>query len=369
MIGTSLGSGTKTYNLNFCIYLSKLNLKDKIYIFITEDYFKHVSDIKNEKIKYIVKSNFLNNIFFRLLWMQFFLPIELKLLKVNQLFSPMNMGPVLIKLFKINFVLALHSNLPWVYFSKMPGNYFRNFLTKYLMEISVQACDKLIVDSDFAKNEIVNLLDIDKDKVFSVYLGVDKKYLINENNKFYIKNFDYENYFISVLSCVKYHNIINLLKGFKLFQLENNFKVKFVLVLQILDKDYFKEIRNFVEKNFKENEIIFFHNLNNNFLINLYKNAKFYIFSSYCEVFGLTSLEAMSQGCPVIISNKSALREVNSHAATYFDPDNEIDIKENIKKILFNENYKNEMIKKGNIHFKKFNWRDTVSQTLKILED
>ena len=24
----------------------------------------------------------------------------------------------------------------------------------------------------------------------------------------------------------------------------------------------------------------------------------------------------------------------------YFDPDNEIDIKENIKKILFNENYK-----------------------------
>ena len=49
--------------------------------------------------------------------------------------------------------------------------------------------------------------------------------------------------------------------------------------------------------------------------------------------------------CPVIISNKSALREVNYHD-TYFDPDNEIDIKENIKKILFNENYKNEMIKK-----------------------
>ena len=81
MIGTSLGSGTKTYNLNFCKYLSKLNLKDKIYIFITEDYFKHVSDVKNKKIKYIIKSNFLNNIFFRLLWMQFFLPIELKLLK------------------------------------------------------------------------------------------------------------------------------------------------------------------------------------------------------------------------------------------------------------------------------------------------
>ena len=101
MIGTSLGSGTKTYNLNFCVYLSKLNLKHKIYIFITEDYFKQVSDIKNEKIKYIVKSNFLNNILFRLLWMQFFLPIELKLLKVNQLFSPMNMDPYLLNYLKL----------------------------------------------------------------------------------------------------------------------------------------------------------------------------------------------------------------------------------------------------------------------------
>ena len=40
------------------------------------------------------------------------------------------------------------------------------------------------------------------------------------------------------------------------------------------------------------------------------------------KVFGLTSLEAMSQGCPVIISKKSALPEINNLAAEYFDPDN-----------------------------------------------
>jgi len=38
MIGTSLGSGTKTYNLNFCEYLNKNNLSEKIYIFVTKDY-------------------------------------------------------------------------------------------------------------------------------------------------------------------------------------------------------------------------------------------------------------------------------------------------------------------------------------------
>ena len=76
----------------------------------------------------------------------------------------------------------------------------------------------------------------------------------------------------------------------------------------------------------------------------------------------------MSQGCPVIISNKSALKEINSDAALYFNPDDENDIKENIKKILFNENLKNETIKKANLHYIKFSWKKTVNETLKILE-
>ena len=166
MIGTNLGSGTKTYNLNFCENLSQIKIENKIYIFITKEYFESISHKNNDKIKYIIKPNFLKNIFLRIIWMQFFLPFELKYLKVQHLFSPMNMGPIFLKFLKIKFTLALHSNLPWVYFSKMPGNYLRNFLTKLLMEISIQICDKLIVNSKFAKNEIIKLLNIDEKKFF-----------------------------------------------------------------------------------------------------------------------------------------------------------------------------------------------------------
>ena len=87
------------------------------------------------------------------------------------------MGPIFLKFLKIKFTLALHSNLPWVYFSKMPGNYLRNFLTKLLMEISIRICDKLIVNSKFAKNEIIKLLNIDEKKIFPIYLGIDRKFL------------------------------------------------------------------------------------------------------------------------------------------------------------------------------------------------
>jgi len=367
MIGTSLGSGTKTYNLNFCEYLHRQNIKEKILIFITKDYLEEIKLPYHNNIKFIVKPFFLKNIFLRMVWMHLFLPFELKKHRVNQLFSPMNMSPLILKLFKIKLTLALHSNLPWVYFNMMPGNFIRNIFTKYLMQLSIYLCDKLIVNSEFAKNEILEIINLKQKKVYVVYLGIDKKYLLSNDNLKFIKNFDYNNYIISVLSCVKYHNIINLLKAFKLYKDETKSKIKLIFVMQILDKDYFKEINLFITQNSLNNDIIFFHNLDSDFLVNLYKRAKLYVFTSYCEVFGLTSLEAMSQGCPVLISNKSALPEVNGQAAHYFDPDDIQKIYESMKMILQDNDYKEKLVTEGDIHFRKFNWNTTVKQTLEVL--
>ena len=224
MIGTPLESGTRTYNLNFCEYINKLNFKQKIYVFISKDYIKNISNKDNPNIEYIVKSKFLSNIIIRVLWMQLILPFELKKLNINQLYSPMNLAPIFLKLFNIKLILTLHSNLPWVFFNKMPGNLIRNFFTRILMEISISVCDKLIVNSNFAKNEIMKLLKIQENKIHVVYLGIGKNYLAKNANEHYLKNLDYKNYVLSVLSCVKYHNIINLLKAFKLL---DKFKIYF----------------------------------------------------------------------------------------------------------------------------------------------
>ena len=76
----------------------------------------------------------------------------------------------------------------------------------------------------------------------------------------------------------------------------------------------------------------------------------------------------MSQGCPVIISNKSALTEINSDAVEYFDPDNENEIKNSMYKVLFDENYRNKIIEKSQNHYKKFSWKKTVFETLRVLD-
>ena len=371
-VGTNIGSGTKTYNINFCNELESFELKEDVIIYISKNYFNQVKfrQNKNLKIKYIIKSNIFSNIFFRLFWMQFILPFELKIMGVKKLYSPMNFCPILAKLFNIKIILALHSNLPWVFFHLMPGNIIRNLLTRKLMEFSISACETLIVDSYFAKEEIANVLKIKKDKIKVIYLGIDKKFLSSECSKNFAKTFNYsEKYIISVLSCVRYHNILNLLKAFKILINEIDFNIKLVLILQILDKKYYEVLNSYIVSNFEKNKIIIINNIESNNLPNLYKYSQLYIFSSFCEVFGLTSLEAMTQGCPVLISNTSALPEINSIASDYFDPDNIIDIKNKIKKILIDENHKSNLIKNGKDHIKKFTWHNNVEKTLEIISD
>ena len=369
-VGTNIGSGTKTYNINFCSELESISLRENIIVYLSKEYFKQLNfnQKKNPKIKYKIKSNIFSNTFFRLFWMQFILPFELKIMGVKKLYSPMNFCPIFLKLFNIKIVLALHSNLPWVFFNLMPGNIVRNFLTRKLMEFSIYVCETLIVDSYFAKDEIANILKIKKDKIKVIYLGIDKKYLSSECEKNFVKTFNYsEKYIISVLSCVKYHNILNLLKAFKILINEINFNIKLVLILQILDKKYYEILKNYIVSNFEKDKVITINNVETSELPNFYKYSQLYVFSSYCEVFGLTSLEAMTQGCPVLISNTSALPEINNNASDYFDPDNIVDIKNKIKKILIDENHRSNLIKNGEEHIKKFTWQNNVEKTLVII--
>jgi glycosyltransferase involved in cell wall biosynthesis len=300
--------------------------------------------------------------------MQLILPFELRFLDIKTVYSPMNFSPVLAKLLNIKVALCLHSNLPWIYFKLMPGSIIRNYITKKLMEICIYTCDVLIVNSNYAKKEISKILKISKKKIKVVYLHINEIYYLNKYKKNKTKKFFFkENYILSVISCVKYHNIINFLSAYKILLTELNFNIKLILVMQILDKDYFYTIRNYINENFKKKQIILYSNLKKENLLFFYKFAKLYSFTSYSEVFGLTSLEAFSQGVPVAISNRSALKEINAGAALYFNPDNINQIKNTLKKILTNNDLKLRLIKAGQKRLKNFNSKINVKKTIQII--
>ena len=52
MVGTNLGSGTKTYNLSFCKHLNKLHRDEKIYVFLSNYYYDDIKFFNNPTINY-----------------------------------------------------------------------------------------------------------------------------------------------------------------------------------------------------------------------------------------------------------------------------------------------------------------------------
>ena len=370
LVGTQRNSGTKTFNINLLKKIVRFNNDQRILVYIPKFYLNYQNLRSSEKIKIIVKPNLFDNFFIRFIWLQLILPIELKIRNVKVLFSSSNYSPFLLKILNIRSVLYIHSVLPWLYLDLMPGNKIKNFFIRKIMEISISTSTSIIVPSHYAKNNLIQKINISSNKIDVINLGVDH-ISIQQNKYDKITNFDYtQKYILSVISCVKYHNILNLLKSYKIFLDETNSSIKFVLVLSILDKKYFGELKDFVNNNFVKNQIIFLPNLENKYLFDIYKNSSLYIFTSYSETFGLTSLEAMHFNMPLLLSNTSSIKEINGDIPEYFDPDNINEIKDKLIKII---NLKSDQAQldfdanKKQQHLKKYFWKVTFDKIYEIL--
>jgi glycosyltransferase involved in cell wall biosynthesis len=88
----------------------------------------------------------------------------------------------------------------------------------------------------------------------------------------------------------------------------------------------------------------------------LYRRASLYIHPSLYEGFGLTVLEAMASGVPVITSNTSSLPEVAGDAGLLVDPTNDDEIAQAVYSICTDMFLREEKIKRGLARARLFSW-------------
>lgn len=94
-----------------------------------------------------------------------------------------------------------------------------------------------------------------------------------------------------------------------------------------------------------------------------------FIFPSLYEGFGLPALEAMSCGCPVVVSNVSSLPDVCGDSAYYIDPYKIESIANGIYKVLTDESLRKSLIQKGLERAKMFSWEKCARETFDIYNE
>lgn len=101
----------------------------------------------------------------------------------------------------------------------------------------------------------------------------------------------------------------------------------------------------------------------------MYSGASAFVFPSLYEGFGLTPLEAMSCGVPVVCSNRTSLPEVVGDAALLFDPDNIGQMVAAMHDVLANDALAADLRARSLQQAARFNWRSTAQETLAVYEE
>lgn len=101
----------------------------------------------------------------------------------------------------------------------------------------------------------------------------------------------------------------------------------------------------------------------------LYAKASMYVHPSLYEGFGLTLLEAMAVGTPVVTSDRSSLPEIAGDAALHVDPSDPDAIADALINLGNNVDLAQKQRERGLARARSFSWRNTASAMQEIYQD
>jgi glycosyltransferase involved in cell wall biosynthesis len=283
------------------------------------------------------------------LWEQFFLPFRLG--AGDTLWSPANSGPILIR----HQVLSLHDvsvleHPEW--FSRSFGGWYR-----ILIPILVKRVLKIITDSEFSKQRILELFNLESRAVNVINPGVDHQLFhpqSYDNIQAVLKKYKLKSdYALSVGSIEPRKNYARLIVAWD--SLMKDFP-DFMLVI------VGKRRQNFRPPNMSQmpGSVKILENVNDDDLASLYSGAALCVFPSLYEGFGLPILEAMACGSPVIASNIPAYTEVTGEAAWLIDPLDTDDMAEALGILMGEIGLRKQMRERGFERAGLFSWEQTA---------
>jgi glycosyltransferase involved in cell wall biosynthesis len=107
--------------------------------------------------------------------------------------------------------------------------------------------------------------------------------------------------------------------------------------------------------------------VNRKTLIKNLKDSDIFVFASSTETFGISLLEAMAIGMPIVCSNKSSLPEILQNGGLYFNPKNYLELSNQIELFITNKKIRKKKSEQARDLAFKFSWYKNTEQFCKIL--
>lgn len=223
-------------------------------------------------------------------------------------------------------------------------------------KLFAERADRIIAISQKTKDDIVEILGIDPDRIDVIYhgcsalpappegssrSGLPPRYLLFVGRREAYKNFD--RFFSGVAPLLKRDSTLHLIcvGGGSWTQTEQQNITA-------------AGLQNRIHQQYADDRE----------LARLYRYAEAFVFPSYYEGFGLPILEAFTCGAPVVCARASCFEEIGGDACAYFDPHDAADIESAVLAVIGNAEKRAEMLLRGKKRAAAFTWQKAAVQTL-----
>jgi glycosyltransferase involved in cell wall biosynthesis len=291
------------------------------------------------------------------LWEQTVLPLQCR---NGVLWSPCASGP----LSHANQVVTFHD----MFVLDSPEWYKSTYVSwyGYTLRKLAQSSQHIIAVSDYTKRRVVARCGVDESKITVVHNGVDASWFstspLAAPAARHALQLPSDRYLLSVGSLEPRKNLKTLLAAWQ-------------EVVSELPPDLWLVISGAFDTNVYRSaglselpaRVHLTGYVPEQHLPGLYAGSLGFVYPSLAEGFGLPPLEAMACGVPVLTSNTTALPEVCSTSALYFDPTNQRDLSHSIKLLVADQNLQQKLSHLGRQQASRFNWERTAEQTLAVL--
>ena len=293
------------------------------------------------------------------LWEQLVLPRLLKSAKADVLFAPGYTAPLWSR---VPTVLAVHD----VSFAAHPEWYTLREGTRrrVLTRMSARRAARVITISDFSKREIVKHLGVDQSKVEVIYLGTTS---FGEGRLKPAATTDGSPTrgpaILYVGSIFRRRHVPELIEAFaRLSRRHPEARLKIVgdnrttprIDIEALAAAVGPQVR--VRSYISEAELAALH-----------ADASAFAFLSDYEGFGLTPLEALASGLPIVVLDTEVAREVYGPAAIYVSSADPAAIEQALERALFDPTERARVLDTAPQVLERYSWHECAHRTLQVL--
>jgi glycosyltransferase involved in cell wall biosynthesis len=228
---------------------------------------------------------------------------------------------------------------------------------RWLMPWAAKRARAVVAISQFAKQELVRLLGVDGRKIAVVRSGPG----FGTAEPSAAARVPSAPYLLFVGNLTASKNLPFLIRAFD----RSGVGAELVLVGKPLER--YAEIVRAIDAAEHRSQIRVLHEVADGDLEGFYRGATALVLPSRYEGFGLTALEAMRRGCPVLASDIPALREISGAGAELLPLDDEDAWIGAIRRVVGDVAFRDELRKRGTETVGRYSWQQTARGVCALL--